>query len=193
MKNNFRFLLTLAMIFSMFVATLSFSTSVDASEVMLDSEGNVISNVEIEALADQLEFVHDEATIYDENGTFLGFDMDKIEAEYGSDLGDITPVADENEFFPTPVPEGTFNPDPSTLGVITDSAVVDRCINNKIKANFKQTFSFSTYQTIVTYLWQRQFTKAAGLLLKVGVKGNLFTLGITLSYYFFSCLPLRAK
>ncbi|MFC6039695.1 hypothetical protein ACFPYN_09720 [Paenisporosarcina macmurdoensis] len=87
MKNNFRFLLTLAMTFSMFVATLSLSTRVDASELMLDSEGNVISNAEIEAVAAQLEFVHDEASIYDDNGTFLGFDIDKIEAEYGSDLG----------------------------------------------------------------------------------------------------------
>jgi len=134
-------------------------------------------------------------------GKFVGFDTEKIEAAFGTGIDAshvAVPTKGQLPLMPKlPISNtgnigGGYTTTPYP-GVVIESAAVDRCINNKIKANFKATFSFSTYQTIVTLMYKRAFGAAAKELIKVGVKGNAVTIGLTLSYYFFSCLPLRAK
>lgn len=40
-------------------------------------------NKEVEELANALEFVFEEATLYDENGNIVGLDVEMLEAEFG--------------------------------------------------------------------------------------------------------------
>lgn len=182
MKKKLRPLATIAMIFSLFIATLSFTTNVSAEEIVLDSEGNVVPEEEIDELAAQLEFLHDEATIFDENGNFVGFDIDKVEEKYGHDLGLSEILINASKISPV------VNP-----GMISiQSAAVDRCINNKIKATYGDVLTIGAVTSAIDYMYQREFKKAATSLVRIGVRGNVFTIAATLTVYFFQCLPLRA-
>lgn len=76
------------------------------------------------------------------------------------------------------------NPDIITI----QSAAVDRCIERKIAAGFKEVLSISAYTAVIIYMWEGNYTLAAKQLLKVGVKGNAAGIAATLLYYFTTCL-----
>ena len=74
-------------------------------------------------------------------------------------------------------------------GIITiQDAVLDRCLENKIKNGFKEVMSISTYITIIEWIKDGEYSLAAKKFISVGVKGNAVGIGATLLYYMTSCL-----
>lgn len=165
-----RKIFSLLVVFALFMATLS--GVVGAEEV------NEPDEKEVKELAGQLEFVYEEALIFDEEGTFIGFDLEKIEEKYGSTLG-LEQVSVGNELNSEQLGE-------PTIGI--QSAAVDRCILNKIKSTYGDVFEVSTYTTIIDYITAGKYTSAAKKILSVGVRGNAVVIAGTLTAYFFSCL-----
>ena len=177
--KKLQYLLILTLSFTLFVS-FSFSSVAQAQ----DNVDKTASEEEVEQLAEDLEFLFEEAAIKDEHGLVIGYDFDLLEERFGSSAdiellkGIVNGTADcncevEEEQEPVFAPM---------------DAGVDRCIEKKLKKNYGEFIKVSTYTTLVGYITSGKYKSAAKKLLDIGVKGNAVSLVGTLSYYLASCV-----
>lgn len=147
--------LIMTIIFTLLLVPISFTHTVEATYEP--------SQQEIDQLAKELEFMFEEAAYKNSNGDFVDFNFKLLKEKYGSDDQVILEL------------EELVKPNSSVIQART--AAVDRCIERKIKAAYKEYFSITAMVTIVNYIKEKNYKSAAERILKVGVRGNI--VGIT--------------
>lgn len=167
-------ILTLSLIITLFGT--SFSSIVTAEETEFISPEEAI---EIEQMAEQLQFIFEEATTIDRFGV-AQLDFQMIETEYGS--------TDLLTYFKQELVGDRLRSTSGLHPINPDGVALDRCINKKIVNAYKEVLTVLTTGTIITYITSRQYMKAASLLIKIGIRGNITGIAAQLSYYFFTCL-----
>lgn len=195
MHKKFRSVLSLAIAFTLFITCFSGVASANQVEEFTEKE--------VDKLAEQLEFIYEEAVTKDENGNIIGVNIEKIEEEFGE--------SEELEQLESTMQADSNNLSVSETGLITDvqsglapSAsfsvaaarkiqpypppdAFDRCITNKIVKGYGEFFTTNTITTIINYMKKGNYRSAAHKLLSVGIKGNIAGTIATLIYYFGKC------
>lgn len=172
MFKYFTWVLSLALILS--AVGSSFSTTASAELIAIPEDQ--ISEEDIAELAAALEFMMEEAAIVDKFGNISGLDLDMIEDEFGSSA-ELDRLRLE-----LAVPPRDFG------FVDPDDAVLDRCLEKKIKNGFGEIITGAVLVTILEFLNQKQYGKAAKKILSIGFKGNLFGITATLAVYMLQCI-----
>lgn len=179
MKTMFKKSFMLMIVFTLVMLQFSGIASATQANVSLTDEEK-----EIEELAEKLEFMFEEAIISDGEGG-VTLDFDKIEEKYGSsqdlealkievESTDITCEVDEGDLVTTAAAKG--------------SDAVNKCMNDKIKNNWKDFIGVAAFATAIDYAISGDYTSAAKKLVKAGVRGNVVSIAGTLAWYFSSCL-----
>lgn len=151
---------------TLFASTLSGIAS--AQEIKKQEEK------EIKEIAEQLEFIFEKAAIKDTNGKLIGLDIKMIEEKYGPSP-ELDQLKQEMEIGSNP-PISMY------------SRAVDDCLERKIKDGFGDLIGISAITTIITYITDGEYEKAAKKLIKIGIRGNAIAIAGTLYYYFGTCL-----
>lgn len=159
------------LVFVLFLSSSNLLNVTAASIVNADEEKQV------KELAEMLEFLFVEAVKKDSLGNVI-IDKEKIIEKYGSEKGSEI-ITEFNAY----IPQKNKN-----NGIGTMSVAVDRCIANKISENFGWILGSSAISTVWSYLKAGEFTLAAKYLVKLGVKGSVPNIAVSLTGFFFYCL-----
>ncbi|MFJ7637869.1 hypothetical protein [Peribacillus sp. NPDC097225] len=125
----------------------------------------------MEKLAEQLEFIYEEASIKDENGNIIGFDFE------GSATGANNITIGEN----------SSNTGITTMAVPNKNKI-DACVQKKIKNAFMETLTLTTINTLLTLAKDKKYKTLAKKLLALGIKGNAPAIALQLLYYNGTCV-----
>lgn len=180
MKGSLKKFLFLSMIFALVFS--SFTSVASANEAK-----------EVENLAEQLEFLFEEAAVKDNFNNIVDFDIEKLERKYGTspELKELESVIYSQ--YVQPKRKLVVSPVVKNDNLITPNHHIpepdefDYCLQRKITKNFKEVFSVNAIATIVSLIHEKQYTKAAGKLIKMGVKGNVFALAGQIAWYWGQC------
>lgn len=77
---------------------------------------------------------------------------------------------------------------PNSSVIQARTAAVDRCIERKIKAAYKEYFSVTAMVTIVNYIKEKNYISAAERILKAGVRGNIVGITAQITYWLVTCI-----
>lgn len=182
---------------SVSVLTFAFLTSpiaavANAKEINQVEQQEQQEEKQIEEFAEILKFVWEEASIKDDKGEIIGFDIEKIENTYGPSssedqeaLEDIINFNLENE----KSSDETYNNIKDNSGLITTyTAAVDKCVNKEVADYFGSFLGPAAFTAILQLMYNGDYTEAAKKLIKIGVKGNVLSIAGTLSYILVSCI-----
>lgn len=158
--------LIMTIIFTLLLAPISFTHPVEAAYEP--------SQQEIDQLAQELEFMFEEAAYKNSNGDFVDFNFELLKEKYGSDDQVILEL------------EELVKPNSSVIQART--AAVDRCIERKIKAAYIEYFSVTAMVTIVNYIKEKNYISAAERILKAGVRGNIVGITAQITYWLVTCI-----
>ncbi len=158
--------LIMTIIFTLLLVPISFTHPVEATYEP--------SQQEIDQLAQELEFMFEEAAYKNSNGDFVDFNFELLKEKYGSDDQVILEL------------EELVKPNSSVIQART--AAVDRCIERKIKAAYKEYFSVTAMVTIVNYIKEKNYKSAAERILKAGVRGNIVGITAQITYWLVTCI-----
>ncbi|MFJ8519002.1 hypothetical protein [Lysinibacillus xylanilyticus] len=158
--------LIMTIIFTLLLAPISFTHPVEAAYEP--------SQQEIDQLAQELEFMFEEAAYKNSNGDFVDFNFELLKEKYGSDDQVILEL------------EELVKPNSSVIQART--AAVDRCIERKIKAAYKEYFSVTAMVTIVNYIKEKNYKSASERILKAGVRGNIVGIMAQITYWLVTCI-----
>jgi hypothetical protein len=146
----------------------------------------------VDEIAAQLEFIFEEAVVWDENRNIIDIDVDKIEQQFGSsrelreikrELNKMKRQNNKNN-----IRLESFN-DPYTIGIMSHgNDALDRCIERRIINGFSEIFYLTGMTTLVHYLQGGKYILAAKEVVKLGVKSNVVGVSLTLSWYYISCM-----
>lgn len=177
------FLITLS--FMIAISSL-FSTVISAEEI--DQE---VDSEEVEELAEQLEFMFEEASIKDDNGNIIGFDFESIEEKYGTSI-ELDQLKQEIEGSATDSSNLTIGENSSNTGITTmavpNKDKINACIQKKVKNSYKETLTLTTINTLWNLARDKKYKTLAKKLLAVGIKGNVPGIAIQLMYYHGTCV-----
>lgn len=177
MKKNIIFLVIFSIIFSII------PVNVFAEEEYTDTE---------KELADELEFMFEEAIIQDSQGNPIGLNVEKIEARYGEVPVELQELQNEinkfkqlesqksNEFTIMINPSG-----PPEFGGKPDR--IRACMSKSVKNEWDVLISGSALGTFYGYIKGKNFIQAAKLMGKYGVKGTTLGIAGSLSAQYFKC------
>jgi len=138
---------------------------------------------EEEELALDLEFMFEEAMIFDESGNPIGFDMEKIESRYGEVPTELKEI--ENEMANINNEDGkNITPmiNPSDPNGTADK--IRSCMRGYAKSQWGTVLSGSVLGTFYGYIKGGSFIKAAKLVIKHGGAGTVAGIagGLTAEY-----------
>ncbi|MED1865836.1 hypothetical protein P4V41_20505 [Fictibacillus nanhaiensis] len=165
-----KIILVMSLTMTLFVSTSAGLAS--ASTITIEEE-----QVQVEDLAEKLEYLFEEAALTDISGNVIGFDFEKVEEKYGT-----SPELEQLKLEMTAKPQVVDKNGPQK------SAAVDRCINKKIKNNIGEFLTLQFISTVVTYIVEKKYEKAAKKLIAAGVRGNAISLAVQLGYYYTTCV-----
>ncbi|MFN2747258.1 hypothetical protein ACINLE_18930 [Bacillus sp. z60-18] len=140
---------------------------------------------EIESLAEDLEFLMEEASIYDSNNKLVGFNFDKLTERFGE--------IEELQILEKEIKEGTCEPkETSEFQVLAAKGTWGDCMIDALKDHFGVALiEVALTGGLWTYLEQKAYKEAAKLLLKIGIGGNVIGLVAFLTWYSAKCLEGR--
>lgn len=139
-------------------------------------------NIQVEQLANDLEFLMEEAAIYDSQGNLLNFDFDKLEAEFG--------VIPELQILEKEIIKESLGVNNKSFGVIDTAAKVPfrTCMWSALKDHFGVTMiNVAINGGLWKYVEKKAYKEAARLLIKIGIGGNLIGLTAMLTWYTAKC------
>jgi hypothetical protein len=165
MKVKIKSIVVFALILTMF--TTCFSGLAGAKKI---SKGDK----QVNELAEQLEFVFENAFELDENGRIVDVDLNFIERENNG----VVPA----EFLEI---KSAIN-EQKRSGPMRNAAL-DRCLNSKLKNEYGSIISGAIVGTIFDYMYQKEWVLAAKQLIKVGVKGTVFGIVGSVSVMWVQC------
>ncbi|WML31733.1 hypothetical protein RCG24_07735 [Neobacillus sp. OS1-32] len=174
MKKRLKTILLITFVLTLFGS--SFSTIARAEEISRAEEN------QIQEMAEQLEFIFEDAAIKDSNGNLLTLDFKMIEDNFGSSP-ELEQLKQDMSLM-----QSRLIPTKGDKSIISPMDIkVDRCIEKKIKNGIGEILSVNAIASIVTYIVDGQYKLAAKKLIKLGVKGNAIAIGAQLSYYLIKC------
>lgn len=147
---------------------------------MASAAQNHAYNQQVEEVAQDLEFLMEEATIYDEDGNPIDFDFDKLRDRFGDQEGfELL----EESIAMSSIPEG----DVSANGKYSKNPYV-----NCIYGSLLDLLGVGVVQAAMTgglwaYLKKKAWTEAAKLIMRVAVGTNLATLTASIVYFGVKC------
>ncbi|MBD1373978.1 hypothetical protein IC620_16675 [Hazenella sp. IB182357] len=162
------------------ILTLSILVSFGLPMNVFANDSRNPTEEEIKALADQLEFLMEEALIV-ENGVHT-YDFDKIEKEFGAEFSNEL-KAMTVDYKPI-MPNVTKN----IQAASSDWENWKGCMTGALMDHFGVTAVTAAIEGgLWAYLKKKAFTEAAKLLLKAAVGGNAVAIAGTLIYYAGTC------
>ncbi|MBU8568305.1 hypothetical protein KM914_18160 [Virgibacillus pantothenticus] len=140
---------------------------------------------EVLKLAEDLEFLMEEAAIYDTNNHLVGFDFEKLENKFGN-IKEFNELQQEIENGNSVVCEN-------------DEEVMPLAASRKkgwkpcMTEALKDHFGIVAIEAVLTggfwaYLEKKAYKEAAKLLIKIGIGGNVLGATAFLTYYSAKCL-----
>jgi len=136
-------------------------------------------NEEIEQLAADLEFLMEEAAIYDEKGKVVNFDFDLLEERFGYVL-ELEMLKEEIEAY-----NATTEGDNDEIQLFSWKS----CMISALKGHFGVALiEVALTGGLWSYLEKKAYKEAAKLLLKIGIEGNVIGLTAFLTWYSVDCI-----
>ncbi|MCE7792744.1 hypothetical protein K8O68_09985 [Salipaludibacillus sp. CUR1] len=140
-------------------------------------------------VAEQLEFIFEEAAIKDVNGKIIGLDIDMIEEKYGTstELDQLKQemnaigMNQDRQLIEQSQQENLIMP--NMLIIDFDEACMRSEFNSFI-ADYSINFAFSTFYQ---YMLDKEYYKAAKRLIKAGVKGSPWAIAASLTQMAWKC------
>ncbi len=173
MKNYLKLLLSFTLVFALIGTAF---TQVTKAQEISNQEAN-----EVAELAGKLEYIFEEATLKDGNGQIISIDINKIEEKYGS-MPELELLKEEIERVKDIEKSGS-------IGVLNSSnPEANKCLKDKLAKNYGDLLSVATYTTILTWIWEGEYTLAAKKLLSVGIRGNAMGIAATLLWFMTTCI-----
>jgi hypothetical protein len=140
---------------------------------------------EVEELAADLEFLMEEAAIYDAEGSVIGFDFEKLEAEFGKvkELDMLEKeINSESRKGNSPMMAASIQP-------LAAKKTWKGCMIGALKDHFGVAIiEVAMTGGLWAYLEKKAYKEAAKLLIKIGVGGNAIGMVAFLTYYSAKCL-----
>ncbi|APC46847.1 hypothetical protein [Virgibacillus halodenitrificans] len=137
-------------------------------------------------LAEELEFMFDEAMVKDAEGNPVGLDYEKIEARYGEVPEELKVL--ENEIgIANNTGEQVIVPmiNPSDPGGKADS--IRKCMRENVLSDWGMILGGAAAGQFYAYLESGSFIKAAKLMIKYGAKGSAWGIAGSLTAQYVSC------
>jgi len=138
---------------------------------------------QVEQLAKDLEFLMEEAAIYDSQGKLINFDFEKLETKFG--------VLPEFEFLKEKINTSLNSHDSGSNELMAMAeGGWKSCMWEALKDHFGVTMiNLAINGGLWKYVEKKAYKEAAKLLIKIGVGGNIIGLTSILVYYSADCLP----
>lgn len=179
MKKTTVKLLSLVSVFTLIVSFMT--PSIAGAQQAINQEKKITE------LAEALEFIAEEGTIYDQNGQIAGFDLVKFEKEYGY-------IPEEIEIMNSNL-EGLNNLNNKPDNIITpmNSDNVNQCVRDEIASSYGVIISGEIVGTIIEAWRASNYTKVASEIIKAGAKGSVFGIAATVYGTLFYCLATEGS
>ncbi|MEC2922194.1 hypothetical protein WAG12_06230 [Bacillus cereus] len=177
-----------------FLVCLSFLMffSVLGTSHLVQAEDNVDSQ-KVKELAEVLEFIDTKATKKDSQGNIIAMNFDLIEEKYG-EMAEIKALKEQAQSLND---EFSISEEiPSDVAYASNIVLRQReqwirmhnaCLKRELTNSYKEFISVSTITTLVQWIQNGQYTKAAKKLISLGVRGNVVALGATIVYKVGTC------
>ncbi|MCY9138384.1 hypothetical protein [Peribacillus frigoritolerans] len=142
---------------------------------------------EAQQLADELEYIFEEASIKDENGNLIGFQEDKLVERFG-ESEDLKEFMELSKVL-TQEPNNILTQEPNNNGItlLSRQDDVNTCFNKKVKNEYKSVVSGAIIDEIWVAVITGAYLTAAKKLVKLGIKGTAVGIGVTLMNMLYSC------
>ncbi|AWG44735.1 hypothetical protein [Priestia filamentosa] len=175
-KKGFLSLLALMLVF------LSVGPSASAVSMSKSEE-----NEQVDELAEDLEFLMEEAAIYDSENNVVGFHFDKLEDRFG-EVEELKMLQQEIESSSCELVETTTT-ETNSVQPLAAKKTWKGCMIDSLKDHFGVAIiEVAMTGGLWAYLEQKAYKEAAKLLIKIGVGGNVIGLAAFLTYYSAKCL-----
>ncbi|WP_197715128.1 hypothetical protein [Priestia endophytica] len=175
-KKGFLSLLALMLIF------LSVGPSASAVSMSKSEESE-----QVDELAEDLEFLMEEAAIYDSENNVVGFHFDKLEDRFG-EVEELKMLQQEIESSSCELVETTTTEN-NSVQPLAAKKTWKGCMIDSLKDHFGVAIiEVAMTGGLWAYLEQKAYKEAAKLLIKIGVGGNVIGLAAFLTYYSAKCL-----
>ncbi|WP_413381432.1 hypothetical protein [Alkalihalobacillus sp. 1P02AB] len=195
MNNESMKLVNTLLLLSCFLLVYPFILTPISVQAQLNEEEKLV-----EELADALEFMFEEAIIFDANGNPIGMNFDKLEEKFGdsSELRELKyelEVTNEVLIDQPLINKQKFsiqsrNCKPNDVRCITNtprSAAVDRCIGKGLSDFFGLGIA-AGIGAAIDLLWEDKWGMAARELIKIGVKGSVLGIAAQVSWITVTCI-----
>lgn len=169
-------IVSLALVFALFTAT--FTPLASAKQIAINGQ-NVSQTSEedqIKQLAEDLEFIFEEAGIRDSKGILIGFDNDILEKKFGE-------RPDLEEFLNASVELET-----AKFSTQSKKDAINSCFNKRVKKEYGDIISGAVIGQVISMALDGSFWKAAKLAIKSGVKGSVYGAMATMMQYLYTCV-----
>lgn len=162
----------------LFLLSVGIVTPVAQAQVMTKE------NEQVEQLADDLEFLMEEAAIYDSHGNLINFDFEKLEAKFGL-LPEFELLEEEIN-----TSLNSYNSASYEVMAMAKNHSWKSCMWDALKDHFGVTMvNLAINGGLWKYVEKKAYKEAARLLIKIGIGGNVVGLSAILIYYSAKCLP----
>ncbi|WP_431030144.1 hypothetical protein [Lysinibacillus sp. LZ02] len=165
------------------ILVLSTFANFTSAQVIDVEESYEPTEEEINELAQQLEDLHKNGFIFDENGVVIDYNFTYLEETFGLSKEELLPTQQVDEKLI--VCESL-----STYAIVNNpnKDKINQCINEKIKENFGEVFAVATISTILGLIWDGLYTEAASKMLKFLAKGNAISIAGQLIWWHGTCV-----
>ncbi len=148
------------------MVSVLFFTSLSSVGLAKDTKESKDEAAEINEAAEKLEFLWEKASVKDEYGNIIEFDIELLENKYGksSEFEELKEF-NENPNYVLVNPANEFS-------IMLDD--MNKCFNKKAKEYFGSFLKPAAYAAIAELVWAGKYNKAALRLIKLGAKGSVF-------------------
>lgn len=178
-KKYFALIIVSVFVLSFVVNPLGQVVNAEMIETETETDEELVAEI-----AEKLEFIWEEASIKDQSGKIIGFDVEKLKNKYGATSEDLEAIEAIQL-----VTELNLQDSNLDKNVITPfSAAVDKCTSKKVSSYFGAILAPAVWSAIYELMWEGEYTEAAKRLGKIGVRGNVFAIAGSLTAILLSCI-----
>ncbi|MEW5593242.1 hypothetical protein ABGT24_06750 [Peribacillus frigoritolerans] len=172
MKKRF---ILFALVFALFTTTFTPLASAKQIDINGQNVSQTSEEDQIKQLAEDLEFLFEEAGIRDSEGNLIGFDNDILEKKFGE-------RPELKEFL-----ESSAELEPVYYLARSNDAV-NTCFNKRVKKEYGAIISGAIIGQIITMALNGEYLQAAKKAVGAGVKGSVYGTMATMMGYLYTCV-----